>query len=450
MLSNFPRPAHLAESRRHRRRLGVAAGATVALIASVLGTGIAAAGESTSPTTCVVKAGTGAVSVGVAGDSTALAAALADESIPTIYVGGICKGNFTINRTVNVIGGLRANGSLGEKGTAILDGQATDAVISGYNSTVTVSLSRLIIRNGNGFDGGGILNYGSLTLSRSTVSGNTAARYGGGIANFGGSLTLNHSTVIGNTATDGGGGGINNYLGTITLIKSKVSGNSAAEGGGINNATEGTVSLTHSTISGNTATDPRGGGGGGIHNYIGTTTLIKSKVSRNSTASVGGGIKNSFGTMTLIKSKVSRNSAVAGGGIVNFGESGNVTLTDSTVTSNTAAPVSSSLGGPAGGGGILNGARATLTLDGHTKVTRNTATDGGGGGILNNSGFFIPGRDGTLTTTDSWRGTTCGNTPDDFRAVKSTTYAGQTAAPCSPHRKPHPSRHASRMPGPSA
>ena len=358
--------------RRDRRPLGVAVGATVALIAGVLSAGAANAHEPRSPSTCLVKAGTTGPVVSSAGGQ-ALTDALAGSEA-TIYVGGICTGNFIIDRNVTVIGGLRAKGSRSEEVAAILDGQGAGRVISVDSETAIVTLSRLTIRNGNGIDGGGISNGG----------------------------------------------------GSLTVIRSRVTGNTAGLGGGISICGGGNATLTNSTVSGNTATDSRGEGGGGIYNSVSTVTLIKSKVTRNS-AATGGGIKNSFGTMALIKSKVSRNSAATGGGIVNVGESGDLTLTDSTVTDNTAATVSVFLGGAVGGGGILNGVGATVTLDGRTRITRNTATNGGG--IRNHMGTVL-GTDGTLTTTDSWTGTTCGNSPDDFRAVKGNSYGGQTADSC--------------------
>ena len=57
------------------------------------------------------------------------------------------------------------------------------------NSGTTVSISGLTIANGNSGSsyGGGILNNGSLTVSNSTFSGNTATSSGyggGGIASF--------------------------------------------------------------------------------------------------------------------------------------------------------------------------------------------------------------------------------------------------------------------------
>ena len=70
-----------------------------------------------------------------------------------------------------------------------------------------------------------------------------------------GGLTLTNSTVSGNSAT-GSGGGIYN-VGTLSLTNSTVSGNSAASGGGIYNWR--TLSLTNSTISGNSAVIEGGG-----------------------------------------------------------------------------------------------------------------------------------------------------------------------------------------------
>jgi hypothetical protein len=52
--------------------------------------------------------------------------------------------------------------------------------------------------------GGGIDNEGTLTLTNSTVSRNSA-QYGGGVHNTYGPLTVTNSTVSDNTASDGGG-----------------------------------------------------------------------------------------------------------------------------------------------------------------------------------------------------------------------------------------------------
>jgi hypothetical protein len=136
-----------------------------------------------------------------------------------------------------------------------------------------------ITRGGAGKTGGGDLtNSGMTTLDAVTVTANTAAR-GGGITNSSGAtLSLINSMVSANKATSGpdskpGGsaGGIEN-AGTLTLTGSTVTGNSAGSdgiglndtagsggnGGGIDNV--GTVVATNSTIRSNFA----GSGGPGV------------------------------------------------------------------------------------------------------------------------------------------------------------------------------------------
>jgi hypothetical protein len=223
-------------------------------------------------------------------------------------------------------------------------GQATTIVGGGGLDRVfhilagsTAAISGVAVQNGDtGDNGGGICNEdGTLTLTNSTVSGNSAASWGGGIYSEDGALTLTNSTVSGNSA-DWGGGGIYNY-GALALTDSTVSGNSADRGGGIYNE-DGTLTLTNSTISGNSADR-----GGGIGNWD-SLTLTNSTVSGNSAASWGGGIYNKDGTLTLTNSTVSGNSAASwGGGIYN--EDGTLTLTNSTVSDNSAA---------SWGGGIYN------------------------------------------------------------------------------------------------
>src|SRR5262249_47026288 len=70
--------------------------------------------------------------------------------------------------------------------------------------------------------GGGLLNYGTATLTNCTVSGNSAGG-GGGLLNYG-TATLTNCTVSGNSAGFGGGGVYN--AGTATLINCTVSGTS--------------------------------------------------------------------------------------------------------------------------------------------------------------------------------------------------------------------------------
>jgi len=112
-----------------------------------------------------------------------------------------------------------------------------------------------------------------------TVDGNNASRIfrvdAGAQASFD-NLTLSHAK-----ATNDLGGGIDNS-GTLTVTSSAFSANSAGTyGGGIYN--NGTLTVTNCTFSGNSA----GYGGGGIDND-GTPTLTITTFSANSDAALGG------------------------------------------------------------------------------------------------------------------------------------------------------------------
>jgi len=213
---------------------------------------------------------------------------------------------------------------------------------------VSATISGLAFKDSylsNGF----IYNEGTLTLSNSSISGNSSTNLyasGGGGSDGGsiynkGALTLNNSTVSGNTADFDGGGIYNSNLSTLTLNNSSVSGNSAQLGGGIYNSNLSTLTLNNSTVSDNSAQ-----GGGGIYNN-GTLTLNNSTVSGNRVVygatglGDGGGI-DSNGTLTLINSIVSGNMAFYGGGGIYDG--GELTVVNSTLSNNVARG-SSSFGG---------------------------------------------------------------------------------------------------------
>ncbi len=232
-------------------------------------------------------------------------------------------------------------------------------------SSSNAAIAGLTIRNGRVTGvpstniGGGILNYGTLTLTHSTVSDNQAigggsgGNLGGGIVN-GGTMTMTHSTISGNQATGYGGGVFN--AGRLTLTDSTVSGNRVGglgviggrSGGGISNTgSTATLTLTNSTVSGNQAH----GNGGGIASG-GTLTLTNSTLTQNRADSdgvdggVGGGFSLGGGTATV------RNTIVAG----NF--SGTGTLANDIQTYggsvNTAGSFNNLIG-TGGAGGLVNG-----------------------------------------------------------------------------------------------
>jgi hypothetical protein len=141
---------------------------------------------------------------------------------------------------------------------------------------------------------GGLANYGgTLTVTHSTIAGNTARGDGGGLANSGGTCTVTHSTISGNSACSeegGSGGGVWNS-GTLTVRNSTISGNSACSSGGVSNS--GTLTVLNSTITGNSAIDV----GGGVWNRrYGTLTVARALISGN-TAPTGPEVFNPDGTV---------------------------------------------------------------------------------------------------------------------------------------------------------
>ena len=192
------------------------------------------------------------------------------------------------------------------------------------DGTITLSGSLLYIDKGITIDAASI---GGITVD---AGGRSRVFYVNG-ENAENPVELISLTVTGGKISSDGGGGIYNNNGTLTLTNSTVSGNSASYAGGIYNGS-GTLTLTNSTISENTASSYAGG----IYNYSGIPlTITNSTVSGNTASSYAGGIYNENGsTLTLTNSTVLGNSANYGGGIYN--SSGTLTLANTIVSLNDA------------------------------------------------------------------------------------------------------------------
>ena len=182
----------------------------------------------------------------------------------------------------------------------------------------TVAMNDLVIRDGVAApQGGGIFNFGDLSLERVTVTDN-----------------LENST---GTDFQNGGGGIYNGDGSVLeLTDSFVTDNStvAQPGGGIYGFFNSTINITNSTISGNIGGDVAGG-----LRTLGDVNIVGSTISGNtSTAWHGGGIFATDGTVTIVDTAIVDNSAPSGtaGGLMvaTFGAPVLVTLQNSQVTGN--------------------------------------------------------------------------------------------------------------------
>jgi len=181
---------------------------------------------------------------------------------------GFAVGN---NQTIT----LTSNAPLAVGLNVTIDGgNSPGLTVDGNNATTvfsitggTVSISNLSIAHGQAsvtdpyqaagqYDGGAIFNASVLTLDQVTIHDNSANARGGGIYNFTGLVTMTNSTVSGNSAPDGGGIFNADLVGTtnVAIVNSTITGNSATYGGGIEqNCACSHVTMTNATLAGNSA-----------------------------------------------------------------------------------------------------------------------------------------------------------------------------------------------------
>src|SRR5207249_4549577 len=203
---------------------------------------------------------------GTAGTLRSVLAGAADGDTIEFSVAGtitLISGELLVDKNVAIMGPGAAN--------LAVDGNAAGRVFH-IGSGKIVAISDLTITNGNAWGpgfwdpvGGGIYNdHATLTVSRCTLSGNSASSDGGGIYNAGvegnATLTLSASTLSGNSASHDGGGIYNDARGgsaTLTISASTLSANSASEfGGGIYNDSKGALPRSPSGPAPSTAIRP--------------------------------------------------------------------------------------------------------------------------------------------------------------------------------------------------
>lgn len=219
--------------------------------------------------------------------------------------------------------------------------------------------------------GGAIFSLGSLNLTGTVLSSNTA-RLGGAIASFG-PLVVSNSMFSSNTAEVAGA--LSQEVETGNLINSEFQKNSAKKtGGAIFNAS--TMKITKTSLKQNRADD-----GGALFN-VGTVSLEDSTFEHNR-ALQGGGLMNGTstalaspaseraGTVFLKRTSFRSNSAELGGAVYNIGD---VVMGQGLAISNSAKQ----------GGAFYNtdyglrpeGISQLFLTD--VSVSSNRATDGGG------------------------------------------------------------------------
>jgi hypothetical protein len=304
--------------------------------------------------------------------------------------GGIYSRDFSNGGKLTIIRSMIQNNSAGASGGGLF--------FDGFSGRIDVTDS-VVSNNAAGQDGGGMIMTGAtININRTSVHDNYAGRSGGGVEATG-TLIINDSSIINNSANQSvpatvsyGGGGVSasgNVViadtiirgnssksiggglfcwGAATITGCTITGNSASDSGGGILLGTGTLTVTNSAIRGNSA----GGGGGGIASN-GSLVVTNSAISGNSANGVaqnssyrhGGGIW-CVGSLLVVGTTISGNSSKYDGGGIWSGLNANVTITNSTVSGNSA--------GTGGGVWVTSGASVS-----HSTIASNSAQSLGGG-----------------------------------------------------------------------
>ena len=310
------------------------------------------------------------------------------------------------------------------------------------------------VRRNHASSGGGIGNVGDVTMNGSSEVTDNDASTGGGILNSfqsifplpsEGLITMNDNSSVSDNEADAGGGIWNDFAAGYTMKvdlndTSRITGNAAPSAGigGRGSVTlndqssiasnEGAgISLVRATVVMNDQSSVRSNLGDGLSIDLGGSATLndESTIIGNSGVGVGmflvpvtlngssrisdndgGGVANTLGALTLNDSStISGNTNPNnGGGILN--ESATVVLNDNSQVVGNVALL---------GGGIYNAGSssglgpASVTMNGVSKITGNTATGGQGGGVYSEP-------ESTVTMNDS--SSITGNIPDNcFPAI---------------------------------
>lgn len=293
-------------------------------------------------TAALMGAGAGTTTVDAAGASQAFFVQdTANVAITGVTITGGVTGQITGGGTVFGLpgGGINNNGTLALNHVIVTGNHTSGGSTSTDCTNVTGGC-----QGGNGGDGGGIANNGTLTIANSAITANSTGAGASGTRGNNGSPAAPGSQggPGGVSGTGGQGAGIVNFQ-TLTITNSTIAGNTT--GAGAPGATGG--SGTRNSIGGNGSSGGNGGFGGGIENS-GRLVISGSTISGNETGAGGTGGTGGNGD----------NGATGGaggpGGV--GGEGGGIasttdmTITNSTITDNSAAP--SGMSGP---GGLING-----------------------------------------------------------------------------------------------
>lgn len=248
------------------------------------------------------------------------------------------------------------------------------------DGTLNVTGGLFTINLADGLIGGASI-YNAAT-GTTTITGDTSftlslADFGdaGAIFNDGGSVQISGDALFGNNVGDNGGAIANDAGGSVTIDGATFEDNDAVLSGGAVHNANGTISITNATFVNNNVI---GNDGGAIYNAngAGTVTLANSTITGSDAANDGGAIWNGGG-LVVTSSMISDSNAISGsGGAIFNANAGTVTITRSTLASNSAG---------FRGGALRNGGTATI----ETSTFSDNSASNQGGAIVNHSLMFV-------------------------------------------------------------
>lgn len=250
-------------------------------------------------------------------------------------ISGRCVGSFTVAKNLMLRGASAAVLDAGSSSS----GSTTDPALTISSGTVKVKTLTITGANTSSFlNDGGLVNFGTATLVRATVEGNSGEV--AGITNRG-TITLQRTIVRSNDAEEDVGGILN--LGAATIQQSTIGPNlgTGVWNGSFSGTTPGTLSLVASTVTGNRS----GAGRGGVWNTAGSVTILRSTIAKNAVFNSGPGGVGNLATMTIVESTISDNFGdEETGGL--FTSNGGTTTIAATILSGNHYGGASDCGGP--------------------------------------------------------------------------------------------------------
>ena len=235
------------------------------------------------------------------------------------------------------------------------NGDTITATVSGFrffdvSSTGTFTISDIVISNASDTtDGLAIFSDGTTAIHDSTFSGNTATNHdGGAVAGEGsGSMVITGSTFTGNSAGTEGGAIENSS--SMTIINSTFAGNSSQDGSAyIENG--GTGTIINSTFAANTSDEA-------LVNQGGSLTVTNSIVAENAGGDCAGGVtdggyNNEDGTGCAFSSHFQNGNPGLGALAANGGPTDTAAITASSVAHGNGSTAVCAAAVPAGAGGV--------------------------------------------------------------------------------------------------